>query len=832
MNKRILAVIIVVALISIVGYLFADWYQAKPIDAVSSYVGRQSCIECHEKQFELFTGSDHDLAMDLATEETVLANFDDQQIEHNGLTSRMFRDGDKFMVHTDGPDGVMSNFEVKYVFGVRPLQQYMVELERPADSKPNEVGRVQVLRISWDTEAKRWFYLMPPDVTGRLEPSDPLHWTGITQNWNASCAVCHSTDLKKNFSPHTREYHTTFSEIDVSCEACHGPGSLHVELAKERTVFWDRNHHYGLAKLKTESNLPQIESCAPCHSRRTTIAGDFRPGCNFDDFFAIQLLENRLYHADGQIRDEDYVYGSFIQSKMFHNGIRCTDCHDPHSTKVKYDGNLLCTSCHQHTAGQYDTPAHHHHQVGSAGASCVECHMPETTYMMVDPRRDHSLRVPRPDLSVELGTPNACTGCHLEGEKLPPNFDRRPLTQYLDWVIAAEEGDTEVADELDRVNRLMADATEKWYPKSSGNDPKLSRYFEQLARGLGGKDDPVLTLAELAVDQKAPGIFRASALSSLVDDTGAESLEAALAGLEDPDPKVVAAALGRVDMELSRVVQRQQYAQHAGGLSSEDLDQLKTLTTSVGDLLSHESRRVRLEAARVFAMMPPEAQQRFVQPEMRRAFELAIDEYKKSLSLENDRAMFHMMLGGLNEVMGDSQRAKDDYQTAIEVEPNLPGPRANLAALLDAEARQLANDLRQSQGAGGGMTAGNLRAMMERMQRTAERAARLRAEEHGLLAIDIARSEGLAGTHGLHYRFAMSSYVQQDLAATEKHLLEAYRQQSENPMYLMGLATYYIYVEQPETALRYIQALLKQDPQHDGYQALADQAQQMLEGDQ
>ncbi len=821
MSKHHWKISILVVLIVSSGYLFADWYHGMPEDVEKHFVGRQSCIECHQTQAALFHGSDHDLAMDVANEQTVLADFNDQTIEHYGIESRMYRDGSKFMVHTEGPTGQMQDFEVKYVFGIRPLQQYMVELERPKDAKPNEIGRVQVLRISWDTEAKQWFYLRPPDVDEKLDPDDPLHWTGITQNWNASCAVCHSTDLKKNFSPLTNEYHTTFSEIDVSCEACHGEGSLHVELANQNSLFWDRKHHYGLAKLKTESNVPQVESCAPCHSRRTPVDDSFRPGCNFDDYYATQLLTDPIYHADGQIRDEDYVYGSFIQSKMYHEGIRCTDCHDAHSAKVRFDNNLLCTSCHQHPSGKYDSPAHHHHQPGTPGASCIECHMPATTYMMVDPRRDHSFRVPRPDLSVRFGTPNACTACHLSDAKLTPNSDRKPLTQYLDWIIAAESGDQEVGAELDRIDSLMTESFDKWYPVNT-SEPR-SRYYEQLAMGRSDDEAAVPTLNELATDERAPAIFRASALAVLMGDSDPESLTTAIEAFNDSSPKVIVAALMRVDMEIARLADRQRY----GNADEVDREQIKRLAREVAPLLTHPSRRVRIDAARVFVGLPNDVRQNDVEPDRRKAFELALEEYKRSLYIDGDRAGNHMMLGGLHEMLGDPARAKDDYRAAMTVEPNLAGPRSNLAALLEADANRLNSELRQSP-SGGGIAVGEMRSKLKQIQSIGRQIARIRAEEHELLRKDIVRSHGLPDTHGLHYRFAMSSYVQRELESTEKHLLEAHRQQPDNQMYLMGLATYYIHVEKPDVALQYIDQLTKLDAQHPGYQALANQAKQMM----
>ena len=381
----------------------------------------------------------------------------------------MYRDGKKFMVHTEGPDGKMHDYEVKFVLGIRPLQQYMVEFNRPEDMPEDETARVQVLRISWDTEKKEWFYLPPPDVPEKLDPGDVLHWTGMAQCWNTMCAYCHSTDLQKNFDVQSLTYHTTWSEIDVSCEACHGPASIHVQLARKKSLFWDRKRGYGLAKLKTVETRPQIQTCAPCHARRSVHANHFRPGDNFYDYFNNELLAENTYYADGQILDEDYVFGSFIQSRMYHQDIRCTDCHNPHTARLKEDGNKVCTSCHQHAAAKYDTPAHHFHKSDSTGASCPECHMPESTYMEVDPRRDHSIRIPRPDLSVALGTPNACTRCHLSDAQISDE-KRSQLKQYSDWIRVAREGDQEVADELARIDQWMLESMQKWYQKESWGD--------------------------------------------------------------------------------------------------------------------------------------------------------------------------------------------------------------------------------------------------------------------------------------------------------------------------------------------------------------------------
>ena len=768
------------------GYLIADWSTNLPADAVATYVGRDSCIECHQQQVELFTGSHHDKAMDVANDETVLADFNNQSLEHYGVTSRMFRDGDRFMVHTEGPDGKMADFEVKYTFGVEPLQQYMVVLDR---------GQVQVLRLSWDTQRKKWFYLSPPDVESKLDPTDPLHWTGITQNWNSSCAFCHSTNLEKNFDLASATWNTTWSEIDVSCEACHGPAGLHNELMANQGIFPDRNHGTGLAKLKTVSNIAQVESCAPCHSRRTQVVDGWKPGCNFDDYFALQPLTEPIYFADGQIRDEDYVHGSFIQSKMYHAGIKCSDCHDPHSLKLKHDGNNVCTSCHQHPAGKYDSELHHHHKTGTEGAKCVNCHMPSTTYMMVDARRDHSFRVPRPDLSQLHGTPNACTKCHLELETALKTPDGEQLPQYLDWMIAAETGNDAVADLLKQIDGKMAVATAKWYPRETSPIPtawypELAAAQSQIRKNMDAGDQ----LAELLTKRSYPALTRATAAVNL----GLFSdYKVTIRSLDDDDIKVVSAAISGLQGQIGYLFSQLNYAQDPRPFRAGILE----ITERLAFLLSHPSKRIRGEAANVLLELPAEVRVGTLSDRQRLKFNDAIDQHIDSLMLARENAGAHIALGQINERMARIGNAESDYRNAIRLSPYTTGPRSNLASLLEQKARYLAQ------------AAPSPAAKKEVLRLTTE-VRELRKRDHELLGIDVGRVEGLAGTDALHYRFAMSSWLQDDAETAEKYLLRAFEQNDSVRTYALGLTTFYIEQKEFEKAEKFVDHLLKIDPGH------------------
>ena len=587
----------------------ADWWVALPADAQATYVGRETCAACHQSQLEQWTGSDHDRAMELATADAVLGDFDNAAFTRLGVTSRFFTRDGKYYVNTEGPDGEFRDYEVKYTFGVDPLQQYMVEM-------PD--GRVQVLRVSWDTKRQRWFEVAPPDVSDeRIEPGDPLHWTGLAQNWNTMCAECHSTNVQKNFDLLASTYHTTFSEIDVSCETCHGPASLHVQLAESHSLFWDRRHGYGLAKLKGASNEVQLEACAPCHSRRTALHPDFHGGEHYLDYYNPSLLQAGLYHPDGQILDEVYEYGSFTQSEMYSRGIRCSDCHDPHSLKLKYEGNRLCGQCHQ--PGKYDTLAHHHH-TDAAATECVNCHMPSRDYMVIDGRRDHSLRAPRPDLSVKLGTPNACNDCHT-----------------------AQDEDAAWA----------AQAVRDWYGDKRPDDP---HYAPALAAAQLGAPDGLDQLRTVLRNRDAPDIVRATAAELLVNYPGQTADALCRQLLDDPSPLVRAAALGAISS-----------------------DALRRSVGEVSGRLHDPVRLVRFAAARRLVSDAGE----LIESRYRRPLDDAIVEYRAAQQMVLDRAAAHINLGLLSRELGDDAAARQSLETAIRLEPYLSGVRDELARLLE-----------------------------------------------------------------------------------------------------------------------------------------------------
>lgn len=360
-------------------------------EAPASFVGSAACASCHAAEHAAWQGSHHQRAMEPADERTVLGNFADASFEYYGRTTRFTRDGARFVVTTENERGQQEAFRVAFTLGLEPLQQYLVAFDD---------GRIQALPFAWDTRpaaagGQRWFHLYPNED---VKPDSPLFWTRAQQNWNHMCGECHTTGFEKSFSEATSRFDSRHSELGNGCESCHGAGSQHVATR-------------GSSMLALGDQAAQIDQCGVCHARRVRLSPPPEGRERMHETWRPELVQSGLYFDDGQIRDEVFEVGSFLQSKMAMNGVRCTNCHDPHTARLKAEGNALCTQCHDR---KYDSEQHHLHASSTQAAQCVSCHMPTRTYMVVDARRDHRIAVPRPDLSDALGTPNACASCHAD----------------------------------------------------------------------------------------------------------------------------------------------------------------------------------------------------------------------------------------------------------------------------------------------------------------------------------------------------------------------------------------------------------------------------------
>lgn len=361
--------------------------------APATMVDEQQCQGCHQAQVKDWQGSHHQLAMQQATPQTVPADFNDATFTGEGETTRFFRRGDAFWVNTPGGDGKPADFKVVYTFGIAPLQQYLIDVGD---------GRLQALGVAWDTQQHRWFHLYPGQgVTFK----NPLHWSKPSQNANFMCVECHTTGYTRNFDPLKNSFDSQWNSLGVGCQACHGPASNHLQWAAKKGDLL----HAGFAvDLNDKDATVELETCARCHARRAPLGDGFTVGKRLMDDYLPSVLTRELYALDGKIKDEVFEHGSFAQSKMAEKGVRCSNCHNPHSNELKAPGNAVCLQCHN-TAGKtpiatvdgrglqaknYDAPEHTGKPVGQPGSFCVDCHMPGKVYMGNDLRHDHSFSIP------------------------------------------------------------------------------------------------------------------------------------------------------------------------------------------------------------------------------------------------------------------------------------------------------------------------------------------------------------------------------------------------------------------------------------------------------
>lgn len=591
------------------------------------YVPASTCEGCHQKATDEWADSDHAWAMRPATEKWVLGAFDDKVFSDGGVRARFFSQDGSYFVEMEGENGVPEKFPIAYTFGYFPLQQYLVEFSG---------GRLQALTIAWDSRnredgGQRWFSLYPG---GRFAPDDALHWTGRYQNWNAMCADCHSTSLSMNYDSQTDTFATTWHELNVGCQGCHGPGQDHIRWAGNQQGGSNDKLSARDMGLKLDFRAMDgeqvVEACAYCHSRRQALKDGHHAQESYLDKALPATLRPDLYHPDGQIQGEVYVYGSFTQSKMAAAGVDCLDCHNPHTTDLLVEGNGLCLQCHNASppdrfpslnAGNYATEDHHHHPLDSEGAMCVNCHMPNRTYMVVDPRRDHSFRIPRPDLTLTTGSPNACNDCHED--------------RTAEWAVAA---------------------IDDWF-----ESPRRPQHFAgALSAFRQQEDDAFIRLAALIRDPDAPPIARATAGEHLAS-FGAQSGSALRSGLLSKEPLV------------------QAYASNSAAILPTEVrvDWLQR------QLAPDQPRAVRDQAIRALAGVDilefPEVN--------RERFKSLKSDYERRLHEMATLPGTRLNLAVYLDREGRHSEAIDQYQRALRMDGDFTPARINLATLANEQGR-------------------------------------------------------------------------------------------------------------------------------------------------
>ncbi|MCC6677750.1 MAG: tetratricopeptide repeat protein [Phycisphaerales bacterium] len=601
----------------------------RPSQVFDDYAGSESCLPCHAAEFEGWRHSNHGLAERSVDSEMDGPAFATVRTFQHGTQSTTVGGSGPFTVSTVGPAGRAEAFTAERVIGHDPLRQFLVAFPG---------GRLQTLEASYDPARDEWF-----NVYGEEDrkPGEWGHWTGRGMNWNNMCAACHNVRVKKNYDSRLDAYTTTMAERAVGCEACHGPMREHVRWRAANREF--KGRHPDDRKFSAEQ---VFQTCGSCHARRSDLTGEFVPGDSFDDHFSLAVVdETETYYLDGQVHEENYEYAAFLGSRMHTAGVRCNDCHEPHTAKVRLPGNLMCMSCHAGKEGVpvIDPAKHGFHQldalyssveggpdaaalaardresVARSGGECINCHMPQTLYMQRHRRHDHGFTIPDPQLTKELGIPNACNRCHTDKE--------------ADWAIGC-------------VN--------EWYGEKMQRPSRdRARLFAQARRG----EEPARAALLAMLGTDISDYWRASAVSLLGIWAGEHATTAALiAATRHASPLVRAHA-----------------AQALGPLAGAGHAEVRP---AIEPLLRDRSRGVRFHAARTMRDMLDERS-----PVGR--------EYLEILEYIADQPAGRMERGAYELARGRPEEALPEYQKAVAWDPNSAGIRHDLAVTLATLGRSL-----------------------------------------------------------------------------------------------------------------------------------------------
>lgn len=585
----------------------------------AAYGGSASCRECHEEAYEAWRNSHHGLAeRDPSAPMDDSAFVPERTFRHGTQATTVRKSGDKYQLVTPGLSGSNEVFTVERVIAEDPLQQMLV---------PFPGGRLQATEAAWDSRSNQWF-----NVYGEEDrkPGEWGHWTGRGMNWNNMCAACHNTRLRKNYDSVTDTYQTAFVENGVGCESCHGPMRAHNEWQ-----FANKGKGLKDPTLSKLSRDQMFDTCAGCHSRRAEITGDPKPGDSYWDHHLLSIVDDsNLFYPDGQIWDEDYEVTAFLGSRMYHKGVRCVDCHDVHTMKVRLPGNFMCMSCHGE--GSTNAPvinpvAHSRHKVfgydsdgvlvnadltqykpkeiAEKGGECINCHMPQTVYMQRHWRHDHGFTIPDPLLTKEFGIPNACERCHAD--------------KGTDWNLKH---------------------VEEWY------GDKMERPYRQRAKIIARARQGDATARE--------GVI------AMLEKEEIAYWQAVAAGLLQRwagDPAVARVLTSQLNH--SNALVRQMAVKGLGPLAQAgDLH----VVASLDKMLTDPSRNVRIETARNLAATLD-------------TNSLAGSEYLALLDYVSDQPLGQMQAGAFKLSRGDTTNALQHFEQAVKWDPYSAGLRHELA---------------------------------------------------------------------------------------------------------------------------------------------------------
>lgn len=653
---------------------------APPVAAPSGdYVGSNACRRCHEVEHTQWQRSLHVKMTRPVAEAAIVGDFDEgTKLSAHGRSYEFGRSGGQPFIKVIIAGRPAETYRVDYTLGAKRYQGYLSQL-------PD--GRVYVLPAFWQIETRRWI-----DWKEITPIPDGAH--DLRQIWNANCFNCHATNLAQGYDVASRTYRTTWSEMGIGCEACHGPGREHIALADAWDKDPSRKPAYDsspgnrqltdvLKTLSTRSAEPRrvFDTCAYCHGNKTNFFVGFRAGDRYEDYALPFLLSDDIpandlqgeFWPDGKPNRFNRNQALMLSGCFQAGAIACTNCHVAHGSRYEHSlkvniyegryGDTLCTQCHQESRRASGTGsreperfsfttaeglrAHTFHAPEGEGSRCINCHMSDVNWRMLVRRRDHTFRPPNPEMTARFGVPNACTACH--DDKTPEwaaaqmdawwgdGTRRERDVTMADVLYRAGSGDVTMLPEL---ARLAIDRSRGAIIRASAADYAARLLFGRQP-GRGAQVQSQTALASPAGGAMAEAVVPAGAVTH-------EVMNRFIAAAADPEPSVRAAAV------------------RALAATGQPARALPSLTARLID----QARVVRVRSAEAlltlgFAQLPGAAGA---------ALQKAQDEYIASLDAFPDVAANHASRGWLESERGNVAEAERALDTAIQVDPNFARP--------------------------------------------------------------------------------------------------------------------------------------------------------------
>ena len=471
--------------------------------ANAEYAGSENCKECHQNFYDLWSPSHHGKAMQPVNAEFIEA----AQMPASGEFSIEGKTyhieiGKSAMSMKENEADKENNYEVTWALGGKNVYYFLTPLEN---------GKLQTIPLAYDVKNKNW-YNNPESAMRHFQegtaPDEALPWKDRQYTFNTSCYSCHVSQLKNNYDLTSDSYQSTWKEPGINCETCHGPASEHIKIF-ENAREGEQIKTLGLISTKVFTNEQHNWACAPCHAKMNPISSGYTPGDRFFDNYDLTGLESNDFYPDGRDLGENYTYTGWMMNECNQSGqLHCVMCHTSSGRdRFKDNPNDACKMCHEENV--INVVEHSGHKEGSAGAVCINCHMPKTEFgKMV--RSDHSFRPPMPEATIKFGSPNACNICHTDktpewaNETVKKRKNGNYQEETLQWA--------EVLNEARSGDWKNADKIFDYIQKEKLNEVVIASFIRLLNNFNNEKKWPVLTVA---LKSKSP-MVRSSAAAGLM----------------------------------------------------------------------------------------------------------------------------------------------------------------------------------------------------------------------------------------------------------------------------------------------------------------------------